>query len=75
MPVEEQAVALFSGVRGYLDGIPVGKIGQFERELLAEMKSREPSILETIKADLDIKAETEAKLKSFLDSFTKSFAA
>ncbi len=39
------------------------------------MKSREPSILQTIKADLDIKAETETKLKSFLDGFVKSFSA
>jgi F-type H+/Na+-transporting ATPase subunit alpha len=75
MAVEEQAVALYSGVRGYLDTIDIGKIGSFERSLLRELKSREPSILDTIRADLDIKAETEAKLKSFLEGFVKSFSA
>ncbi len=29
MPVEEQVVSLFSGTRGYLDGIDVGKVGQY----------------------------------------------
>ena len=33
------------GVRGYLDTIDIGKIGNFERTLLRELKTREPSIL------------------------------
>jgi hypothetical protein len=31
--------------------------------------------MDTIRADLDIKPETEAKLKTFLEGFSKSFAA
>ena len=75
MPVEEQAVVLYAGVRGYLDNIEIRQIGAFEQQLLGELKSREPGIMDTIRADLDIKAETEAKLKSFLENFTKSFSA
>jgi F-type H+-transporting ATPase subunit alpha len=75
MAVEQQAVVLYAGVRGYLDNVPVGRIGAFEREMVTEMRSREPSIMDSIKADLDIKPETEAKLKSFLEGFSKSFAA
>ena len=75
LPVEEQAVVLFAGVRGYLDNIDVGKVGSFERQMVSEMRSREPGIMDTIRADLDIKPETEAKLRGFLDSFSKSFAA
>ncbi len=75
MAVEQQAVVLYAGVRGYLDNIPVGRIGAFERQMVSEMRSREPSIMDSIKADLDIKPETEAKLKSFLEGFSKSFAA
>ena len=52
VPVEEQVVAIFAGVRGYLDKIEVGRIGAFEAQLLAEMKSREPAILEAIRTDL-----------------------
>jgi F-type H+-transporting ATPase subunit alpha len=75
MPVEEQAVVLYAGVRGYLDTIDIGKIGTFERTLLSEMRAREPSIMDTIRADLDIKKETEEKLKHFLENFVKSFSA
>jgi F-type H+-transporting ATPase subunit alpha len=74
VPVEEQVVAIFSGVRGYLDGIDVGKIGAFERQMLTEVRTREPGILEAIRTDREIKPETEKKLVAFLDSFVKAFA-
>ena len=75
MPVEVQAVVLYAGVRGYLDNIEIGKIGAFERQMVGEMRTREPSIMDSIRGDLDIKPETESKLKAFLESFSKSFAA
>ena len=75
LPVEVQAVVLYAGVRGYLDNVDVGKVGQFERSMISELRSREPSVMDTIRADLDIKPETEAKLKGFLDGFAKSFSA
>ncbi len=75
LPVEVQAVVLYAGVRGYLDNVDVGKIGSYERQMISEMRAREPSIMDTIRADLDIKPETEAKLKTFLEGFSKSFAA
>jgi F-type H+-transporting ATPase subunit alpha len=75
LPVEVQAVVLYAGVRGYLDNVDVGKIGSYERQMISEMRAREPSIMDAIRADLDIKPETEAKLKTFLEGFSKSFAA
>src|ERR1700744_1833809 len=74
VPVEEMVVAIFSGVRGYLDKFPVGQVGRFEAGVLAELKSREPAILDAIRADLEIKPETEKKLTAFMDNFAKSFA-
>ena len=73
VPVEEQVVAIFAGVRGYLDKIDVGQIGKFEAQALSEMKSREPGILEAIRTDAEIKPETEKKLVAFMDGFAKSF--
>ena len=70
----EQVVGLFAGVRGYLDAIEVGKIGAFERQLLTEMRAREPGILESIRTDRELKPETEKKLIAFLDGFAKAFA-
>ena len=74
VPVEEQVAAIFAGTRGYLDRIPVNKVGEFERRLLSELKTRAPEILATIRDEREIKKETEAKLTAFLDDFAKSFA-
>jgi F-type H+-transporting ATPase subunit alpha len=74
VPVEEQVLVLFAGVRGYLDGIAIAKIGAFERQFLGELHSREPGIVAAIRDDREIKPETEKKLIAFLDNFTKSFA-
>ncbi len=75
LPVEEQAVVLFAGVRGYLDNVDVGRVGAFERQMVSEMRIREPGIMETIRGDLDIKPDTEKQLRAFLDQFSKSFTA
>ncbi len=74
VPVEEQVVAIFAGTRGYLDKLPVNKVGEFERRLLSEIKARSPEILDSIRTDREIKKETESKLVAFLDDFAKTFA-
>ncbi len=74
VPVEEQVVALFAGTRGYLDAIPVGKVGPFESQLLSELKSGHPDVLNRIRADLEIKPDVEKELVSVLDGMAKAFA-
>jgi F-type H+-transporting ATPase subunit alpha len=74
VPVEEQVISLFTGVRGYLDGIDIGRIGAFERQMLSEVRAREPGILEAIRSERELKPETEKKLVAFLDGFVKAFA-
>ena len=72
--IEEQVVAIFAGVRGYLDKLEIGRIGAYEAQLISDVKAREPAILDAIRTDLEIKPDTEKKLIAFLDGFTKSFA-
>jgi F-type H+-transporting ATPase subunit alpha len=74
MPVEEQVVSIFAGVRGYLDGITVEQINHFETSLLAEVRSRHADVLEAIRSSGEISKETETKLQGILDGFLKSFA-
>jgi F-type H+-transporting ATPase subunit alpha len=73
VPIDEQVVAIFAGVRGYLDKIEIGRIGAFEAQLLADLKSREPTILASIRTDLEIKPDVEKKLTAFLDNLVKTF--
>jgi F-type H+-transporting ATPase subunit alpha len=74
LPVEEMVVAIFAGVRGYLDKFAVGQVGTFESRFISELKTREPGILEAIRTQREIKPDTEKSLVAFLDNFSKSFA-
>jgi len=74
MPVEEQVVSIFAGVRGYLDAIAIADIGRFESQLLADVRAKAPGILEAIRNEKALSDETQGKLKEFMDSFAKTFA-
>ena len=50
MPVPEQVVTIYAGVRGYLDTVDATKITAFEKAYLAYMKSTHADILEDIAA-------------------------
>src|SRR5208282_4345613 len=55
VPIEEQVVAIFAGVRGYLDTIDMGKIGRFEAQMLTDLRAGSPEILAAIRDDREIK--------------------
>ena len=74
LPVEEQVVSIFAGVRGYLDKVPTNDVSRFEQGLLDQVRSSSPEILEAIRTDREIKKETEEKLKGVLEQYAKSFA-
>ena len=74
MAVEEQVVSIFSGVRGYLDGIEVDQIGRFEQEFLNDMRDNKPEILSSIRETGDMSDDVEEELMAHLEEFTKKFA-
>ncbi len=75
MSVEKQVVAIFAGVRGYLDGVKTADIEQFEKRMLEDVEANAPDILDAIHHDKVMSMETEHKLLAFLDSFTRVFVA
>lgn len=74
LPVEEQVVSIFTGVRGYLDGLKTEAVGRFEAQLLSEIRAKHSDILESIRSSKELKADTEAKLKDVIERLLKSFA-
>jgi F-type H+-transporting ATPase subunit alpha len=74
MPVEEQVVSIFAGVRGFLDGIQVSNIRRFESELLRLVRAQHADILDSIRRERTLSEETEKKLTGVLQAFAKSFA-
>ncbi len=74
LPFEEQVVSIFSGVNGYLDGIPADQVVRFEQALLSDFRANRTEILADIRATKDLSDATKAKLKAALDEFVKTFA-
>jgi F-type H+-transporting ATPase subunit alpha len=73
MPVEEQVVVIYAGVRGYLDKIEVRDIGRFEQGLLATIRDKHAGILDAIRTEKDLSAATEEKLKATLADYAAKF--
>ncbi len=74
MPVEEQVVSIFAGVKGYLDKVPTNDVNRFEARFLDEIRAKGADILAAIRTEKAISKETEEKLKAFLEGFVKVFA-
>ncbi|MBI3496558.1 MAG: F0F1 ATP synthase subunit alpha [Proteobacteria bacterium] len=74
LPIEEQVASIFTGVRGFLDKIAVLDIVRFEQGFLSELRAKGADILKAIRDDKELKKETEEKLKSFIETYSKAFA-
>ncbi len=74
LKMEEQVVSIYSGVNGYLDGIPVAKIKSFEEGLLRTMREKHADVMDAIRTEKAISDATMAKLKSAVEGYAKSFA-
>lgn len=74
MPVEDEVVSIFTGIRGYLDDLPVEKIARFETEMLTQLKATVPSVLESVRTEKVLTPEAEDDLRYFLDDFIKKFS-
>ena len=74
VPVEEQVVAIFAGVKGYLDGIELNDVIRFEAALMDTARGGGADILDAIRAEKELSEDTEAKLTKLLDDFVKKFS-
>jgi F-type H+-transporting ATPase subunit alpha len=74
LPVEEQVLVIFAGVRGFLDRVKVEDVTRFEQAFRSEVKAQAPDILDSIRSTREITKETEEKLTRFLETFVKNFA-
>src|SRR5690348_7992397 len=72
-PMEEQVIAIFAGINGYLDGVPVPQVPRFQDELREHMRT-EKSILDAIREQKEISDELEEKLNAELKRFAETFA-
>ncbi len=71
-PVEEQVVAIFAGIHGYLDEVPTPQVPRFQDELREHMRT-EKSILDAIREQKELSDELEEKLNAELKRFAGMF--
>jgi F-type H+-transporting ATPase subunit alpha len=71
-PFEEQVVAIYAGIHGALDGVPVGQVPRFQEELRETLRA-EGSIYESVRESKDISDDTGGKLDEALAKFKESF--
>ncbi len=74
MPVEDEVVSIYAGVKGYLDKLPVTKVGDFEKGLLSLFHGKHQDILDAIRTVGALNADIEGKLKAVIDEYAKEFA-
>ena len=72
-PMEEQVVALWAGINGFLDDVPVAQVPRFHQELREHLRT-DGDVLQAIRESGDLPEETEARLREEVERFKNSFA-
>ena len=71
MTVAEQVISVFTGVKGYLDDIEIGKIKQFENDIIEKVKSDKPEIIESIQSSGKLEEDTEKLVVQIIEEYKK----
>lgn len=73
LPVAEEVVVIFAGVRGFLDKVPVDEIKPFENEARKTIEAKHPDFLSEINEKKVISPELDKKLTAFYTAFTDEY--
>jgi F-type H+-transporting ATPase subunit alpha len=71
-PVEEQVVAIYAGVNGYLDDISTSEVVRFQEELREYLRSS-GEIYKEIRETGELSDELEKKLQAEIEKFKQGF--
>ena len=69
LSVSEMGVSLFAANEGYLEGIAINKIGDFEEALIAYMNAEHKGLMDEIATSGDYNKDIAASFKEALDKF------
>jgi F-type H+-transporting ATPase subunit alpha len=71
MPVAQQVIAVFSGVRGFLDDVDLKDIKNMEKQIYEEVKFSNPEIIDSINSKGKLEEEIDKKLTAVIEKFKK----
>jgi F-type H+-transporting ATPase subunit alpha len=72
-PMEEQVVAIFAGINGFLDDIPTPQVSRFHDELREHLRTEE-SVYRDIREGKDLPDELQERIRAELGRFKEQFA-
>jgi len=73
MPIEEQVVSIFTGVRGFLDKMDPSMVTKFEADYLKHIRANHQDMLARIAKAGEISEDDEAKLRQIAQERVTSF--
>lgn len=75
LTVENQIIIIYAVINGFLAGVDVKKIGEYQTELFSFIADRHSEITESLHKEKVLVPGNEEKLKSVLTEFTAQFIA
>ena len=72
MPMEEQVTVIFAVGQGFMDGVPVERIRECERQMLQHLRDLPSEGLAVVRETGKLEDDTAAKLKDEIDGFMKN---
>ncbi|MBI2474752.1 MAG: F0F1 ATP synthase subunit alpha [Candidatus Taylorbacteria bacterium] len=72
-PFEEQVIAIWSATNGFMDGVAVADISDYEKAWIKFLKERHAKVIDEIRESTEIKPETEKALNEAADDFVKNY--
>merc|ERR1712012_288622 len=74
MPIEDQVAVIYCGVRGFLDKVDPSKITAFKAAFIEHVKGSHQGLLDQIRKDGTLSADSDAKLNEIVKAFIASWA-
>lgn len=71
--VGEEVLVLFAGVNGYLDGVEVEDVREYEKQLLAFVRAEQKTLLDELNTANELTKDLEEKVRAALDAFKNIF--
>jgi len=69
LPVEQEVMVIYAGTKGYLDDVPVNRIGEFQTEFLKYVDASAANLRRDMVEKKDLTPEIESALKQALTDF------
>ncbi len=71
--VEKQIIIIYAGTRGFIDGVEIARLAEYERGLQDFVEKKYPGILETLRTKKTLDEQLEGQLKKALEEYGTAF--